>query len=335
MKAVGFKRSLPIDEERSLFNFETNTPKPGKRDILVKIRAIAVNPVDYKVRQNSAKNAELDEPKIIGWDASGVVEEVGEGVSLFKPGDEVYYSGDITRPGCYAEYQIVDERIAAKKPANLNWDAAAALPLTSLTAWESIFDRLGIKENSGSRKSILIIGGAGGVGSIAIQLLKKLTRLKVIATASREVTRNWCEKMEADEIINHHDLLDQMKNYNKVNYILNLADTSTHWDAMAKLIAPQGGICCVVNTTKNIDLNALKEKSVSFHWELMFTRSMYHTEDMIAQHKILDRIKILAEEKKIISTMNRKFEGLSAETLKKVHKLQESGKSVGKNVITF
>ena len=335
MKAVGFKRSLPIDNEQSLFDFEADTPKPGKRDILVKIKAISVNPVDYKVRQNSAKDSELDEPKIIGWDASGIVQEVGEGVSLFEPGDEVFYSGDITRPGCYSEYQLVDERIVAKKPENLNWEAAAALPLTSLTAWESIFDRLGIKENKGAGKSILIIGGAGGVGSIAIQLLKTLTRLKVIATASREVTRNWCEKMGADDIVNHHELLDQMENHNKVDYILNFADTSSHWDAMAELIAPQGGICCVVNTSGSVDLNALKEKSVSFHWELMFTRSMHHTEDMIQQHEILDRIKTLSEEKKIFSTMNRKFEGLNAETLKKVHKLQESGKSVGKNVILF
>ena len=335
MKAVGFKRSLPIDEDQSLINFECETPKPGKRDILVKIQAISVNPVDYKVRQNSAKDNELDEPKIIGWDASGVVEEIGEDVSLFKPGDEVFYAGDITRPGCYAEYQLVDEKIVAKKPDNFNWEEAAALPLTSLTAWESIFDRLGIKEKGGTGKSILIIGGAGGVGSIAIQLLKKLTRLKVIATASRDVTRNWCEKMGADEIVNHHDLLDQMQNYKNPDYILNFADTSTHWNAMAELIAPQGGICCVVNTSESVDLNALKEKSVSFHWELMFTRSMFKTEDMIAQHKILNRIKALAEENKIISTMNRKFEGLNAETFKKVHKLQESGKSVGKNVISF
>ena len=335
MKAVGFKRSLPIDEEQSLFNFETETPKPDNRDILVKIKAISVNPVDYKVRQNSSKDEVLEEPKIIGWDASGVIEEVGKDVSRFKKGDEVYYSGDITRPGCYSEYQLVDERIVAKKPSNFSWEEAAALPLTSLTAWESIFDRLRIKENSGAGKSILIIGGAGGVGSIAIQLLKRLTKLKVIATASREATRNWCEKMGADEIVNHHDLLDQMQNFSAVNYILNFADTSTHWDAMVELIAPQGEICCVVNTTDNVNLNALKEKSVSFHWELMFTRSMYNTDDMIAQHKILDRVKSLAEENKIVSTMNRKFEGLSAETLKKVHKLQESGKSIGKNVILF
>lgn len=335
MKAVGFTRSLPVEDKNSLFDFETEKPRPEKRDILVRIKAISVNPVDYKIRQSAAKDSALKEPKIIGWDASGIVEAVGEHVNLFKKGDEVYYSGDITRPGCNAEFQVVDERIVAHKPTNLNWAESAALPLTTLTAWESIFDRLRIRENSGMGKKILIIGGAGGVGSIAIQLLKNLTKLKVIATASREVTRNWCEEMGADDIINHNDLLDNLGNYENVDYILNLADTSGTWQQMAEIIAPQGGICCVVNTSKDVDLNLLKSKSVSFHWELMFTRSMFHTEDMIAQHKILEKVKTLIEAKTIVSTINNKFDGLSAETLRKVHRLQESGKSVGKNVIVF
>ncbi|MBT8295660.1 MAG: zinc-binding alcohol dehydrogenase family protein [Gramella sp.] len=335
MKAIGFKKSLPITDENSLFEFETQIPEPGANDILVKIKAISVNPVDYKVRQSAAKEESLNEPKIIGWDASGIVEKIGDDVKLFKQGDEVFYSGDLTRPGCYAEYQVVDERIVGGKPSNLSWEAAAALPLTALTAWESIFDRLKIKENEGNYKSILIIGGAGGVGSIAIQILKKLTRLKVIVTASREVTRNWCEKMGADEIVDHHDLIDQMKNQKPVDYILNFADTEQHWENMVELIAPQGEICCVVNTKNNVDLNALKNKSVSFHWELMFTRSMFNTEDMIAQHEILKRISSLVEENKINSTMNKKFNGLHSDILKKVHQLQESGKSVGKNVILY
>ena len=335
MKAIGFKKSLPIDDDESLFLFNTEKPKPGKRDLLVRIKAISVNPVDFKVRQSAAKESELDEPKIIGWDASGIVEEIGEEVSLFKPGDEVFYSGDINRPGCYAEFQNIDERIVGLKPGNLNWQEAAALPLTALTAWESIFDRLGIKEGSGEGKNILIIGGAGGVGSIAIQLLKELTKLEVIATASRDATRNWCEKLGADKVVNHHNLLEEMGSEDGVDYILNFADTSGNWEAMTKLIAPQGGICCVVNTSENVDLNSLKSKSISFHWELMFTRSMFETEDMIAQHKILGRIKELADTKKIISTLNEQFEGLNADIFKKVHKLQESGKSIGKNVILF
>lgn len=334
MKAVGFKKSLPIEEDNSLIDFETDIPELKERDILVRIKAISVNPVDYKVRQSAAKDSELAEPRIIGWDAAGTIERTGDKVSLFQPGDEVYYAGDITRPGCYAEYQAVDERIVAKIP-KLSWEEAAALPLTTLTAWESIFDRLKIKENGGAGKSILIIGGAGGVGSIAIQLLKKLTKLKVIATASRDVTRNWCEKMGADEIVNHHDLIDQMKNYKNVDYILNFSDTDLHWDNMAHLIAPQGAICCIVKSRDKVDLNALNSKSVSFHWELMFTRSMYKTNDMIAQHKILKRLGVLVDEGKIRSTLHKKYNGLGAETLKEVHQLQESGKSVGKNVILF
>lgn len=335
MKAVGFKKSLPIDEDKSFIDVEIDKPKPEKKDLLVKIKAISVNPVDYKVRQSAAKDEELENPRIIGWDASGIVEAVGEDVELFNVGDEVYYSGDITRPGSYAEFQVVDERIAGRKPGNLNWEEAAALPLTSLTAWESIFDRLRIKENTGEEKKVLIIGGAGGVGSIAIQFLKQLTDFKVIATASRDVTKSWCEKMGADAVVDHHDLMGSMEDHESVDYILNFADTSGNWKIMTKLIAPQGGICCVVNNTEEVDLNLLKNKSVSFHWELMFTRSMFKTEDMIAQHKILNKIAKLVEENKIQSTINKKFDGLTSETLKEVHKLQESGKSVGKNVILF
>ena len=335
MKAVGFTDSLDIDKENSLFDFDTEKPKPEKRDLFVKIKAISVNPVDYKVRKNSAKDKTLDEPKIIGWDAAGVVEAVGDDVSLFKPGDEVFYAGDLSKPGCYAEYQVVDERIVGHKPENLSWEEAAALPLTSLTAWESIFDRLKIQKNSGKGKNILIIGGAGGVGSIAIQLLKQLTDLKVIATASREVTQQWCQNLGADKIVNHHKLKEELQDIENIDYILNFADTSSNWEAMVDLIAPQGAICCIVETSENIDLNALKNKSVSFHWELMFTRSMFQTEDMLAQHKILEEIKELVQKEKIVSTMNEKFQGLKAETLKEVHKLQESGKSVGKNVVLF
>ena len=336
MKAVGFKKSLDIDQENSFSNFEIEKPKPQGRDLLVEIKAISVNPVDYKVRQGAAEDTELDEPKIIGWDATGVVVETGEDVSMFKKGDEVYYSGDINKPGCYAEFQLIDERIVAHKPSNLDWSESAALPLTSLTAWECIFDRMHIKEGDGNGKKILVIGGAGGVGSIAIQILKELTGFEVIATASREETITWCKKMGADVVVNHHKLLEELKeDKNNISYILNFADTSGHWDAMTELIAPQGSIACVVNTSENVDLNKLKQKSVSFLWELMFTRPMFETEDMISQHTILKRMAELVEAQKIKSTMNKNFEGLEASTLKEVHKLQESGKSIGKNVIKF
>ncbi|MDR5590234.1 zinc-binding alcohol dehydrogenase family protein [Christiangramia sp. SM2212] len=335
MKAVGFKKSLPINDPKSFEDVEVEKPEPEKKDLLVKIKAISVNPVDYKIRQSAAKDKELNSPKIIGWDASGIVEAVGDDVELFKVGDEVYYSGDITRSGCYAEYQLIDERITGHKPKSLSWEEAAALPLTSLTAWESIFDRLRIRENEGKDKTILIIGGAGGVGSIAIQILKKLTNFKVIATASRDETRSWCEKMGADEIVDHHDLMESMGDYENVDYILNFADTSGNWKAMTELIAPQGGICCIVNNTDQVDLNLLKNKSVSFHWELMFTRSMFETDDMIRQHEILNKISDLVDEGVLVSTINEKFQGLNSETIKEVHRLQESGKSIGKNVISF
>lgn len=334
MKAVGFIRSLPIENKNSLFDFETEKPTPGPKDVLVKIKAVSVNPVDYKVRQNSAKD-ELNEPRIIGWDASGIVEQVGAEVTNLKEGEEVWYSGDITKPGCYAEYQAVDSRIVSKKPKNLNWMQAAAIPLTALTAWECIFDRMHIQEGEGEGKTILIIGGAGGVGSIAIQLLKKLTSLKVIATASREETKDWCFMMGADEVVNHHHLLKEMRDHKPVEYILNFADTSGQWKNMAELIAPQGAISCIVNTTETVDINLLKNKSVSFHWELMFTRSQFETEDMSAQHKILKKVAKLFEEEQLRTTLGKEFSGLNAETFKEVHKLQESGKSIGKNVIKY
>ena len=336
MKAIGFTSSLPISNNASLNEYEIDRPSCSSNELLVKIKAISVNPVDYKVRQKSAENEELNEPKIIGWDAAGVVEEVGTNVENFSVGDEVYYAGDITKPGCYAEYQCIDAALVAKKPVKLNWMESAALPLTALTAWECIFDRMNITEGDGMDEKVLIIGGAGGVGSIAIQILKELTQFEVIATASREDTVQWCKKMGADKVVNHHKLLEELKGEkDSISYILNFADTSGHWEAMTKLIAPQGRIACIVNTSENVDLNVLKEKSVSFHWELMFTRPMFNTRDKFRQHEILARIAELADSGKVISTKNREFQGLNAAVFRDVHKLQESGKSIGKNVIEF
>lgn len=334
MKAVGFTQSLPIQDPNSLINFKTKAPKPGPKDLLIQIKAVSVNPVDYKIRKSAAKDRELENPKIIGWDACGIVKKVGDEVTHFIPGDKVFYAGDMLRPGCYAEYQLVDERIAAKTPENQSWEEIAAIPLTALTAWECIFDRMKIEEGNGEGQTVLIIGGAGGVGSIAIQLLKALTNFRVIATASREETASWCKKMGADTIANHKALSEELEN-DSIDYILNFADTSGHWETMANLIKPQGSICAIVNTTETVDINLLKNKSVSFHWELMFTRSQYQTSDMEAQHKILSSIAWLMENKKIKSTLNQKFEGLKAETFRKVHELQESGKSIGKNVIVY
>jgi alcohol dehydrogenase/NADPH2:quinone reductase len=337
MKAVGFKKSLPIEEKNSFIDFETEKPTPGENDLLVKIEAVSVNPVDYKVRKNSAKDKELESPKIIGWDAAGTVEEVGENVQNFKKGEEVFYAGVANRPGSNTEYQLIDEKSAGHKPKKLSWEEAAAMPLTSLTAWESIFERLPITENSGSNKVILVIGGAGGVGSIGIQILKKLTQLKVIATASREETEAWCREKGADVVVNHKELEKEMKRkgFEQVDYILNFSNTDIHWNAMAELIKPQGHICSIVETKDPVDLNKLKNKSVAFHWELMFTRPTFKTEDMHKQHEILERISSLLDEGILVSTLNKTFNGLKAETFREVHKLQESGKSIGKNVIKY
>jgi len=337
MKAIGIRKSYPIEHTDSFIEFNTEEPKPEDLDLLVRINAVSVNPVDFKVRQNAAKNKELEQPKILGWDAAGIVERVGNKVTKFKQGDEVFYAGEIDRPGCNAEFQLVNENIVGHKPRNISFQEAAAMPLTSLTAWECIFERLKIKENLGEKQDILILGGAGGVGSIAIQLLKKLTNLNVIATASRNETESWCKNMGADVVVNHKNLVEEMKakGYEQVDYILNFSDTDMHWDAMADLIKPQGNICSIVETKNPVDLNKLKNKSVAFHWELMFTRAKFQTPDMYKQHEILERISVLLEEETIVSTLNKTFNGLNPETFKEVHRLQESGKSIGKNVISF
>ena len=212
MKAVGFKTSLPIKEEGSFIEFETTKPTPGANELLVKIMAVSINPVDYKIRENSAKNIVLETPKIIGWDAAGIVEAIGDKVQLFKVGDKVFYAGDITKQGCNAEYQIIDERIVGKKPSSLSYEAAAAIPLTGLTAWEILFDRIRISPEKDKGKSILIIGGAGGVGSVAIQLAKKVAGLQVIATASRPESIEWCKQLGADVVVNHKDLISEVRN---------------------------------------------------------------------------------------------------------------------------
>ena len=337
MKAIGITKSLPVDDKNCFISFETEKPMPESKDLLVKIHAVSVNPVDYKVRKNAAKDKELDEPKILGWDAAGIVEAVGNDVSNFKVGDEVYYSGEYERTGCNAEFQLIDSRIAGHKPSNFSFEEAAAMPLTAITAWEAIFDRLRLQKNGENDKKLLIIGGAGGVGSIGIQLAKKLTNIQVIATASREETSEWCKKMGADMIVNHHDLENEMKkaNIENVDYILNFFDTDMHWQAMANLIKPQGHICSIVENKNPLDLNKLKNKSAAFHWEFMFTRSLFKTKDMIQQHKILEELRLLFEEGSLISTLNNTFEGLDTQVFREVHELQESGKSIGKNVIKF
>ncbi|MFQ6601035.1 zinc-binding alcohol dehydrogenase family protein [Flavobacterium sp. C3NV] len=337
MKAIGFKTSLPIAEKDSFIAFETPKPIPGKRDLLVKISAVSVNPVDFKIRQNSAKDTVLETPKIIGWDAVGIVEAVGEDVRLFEVGDSVFYAGDITKQGSNAEYQVIDERIVGKKPTSLTIEEAAVLPLTGLTAWEILFDRIRINPEKDKGKSILIIGGAGGVGSIAIQLAKKIAGLTVIATASRPETIDWCKKQGADFVVDHKDLVASVREagFEYVDFILDFVDTNTYWDTMVELIKPQGHIASITGSSDPVVLNKLKNKSASFSWELMYTRSMFETDDMQEQHNILNKIADLLDDGTLKTTLNETLLGLTPENFKKAHELLESGKTIGKIAIKF
>jgi NADPH:quinone reductase len=337
MKAIGFKTSLPITEKDSFIEFETIKPTLGANDLLVKISAVSVNPVDFKIRQNSTKDTVLETPKIIGWDAVGVVEAVGENVHLFKTGDEVYYAGDLTKQGSNAEYQIIDERIVGRKPKSLSIEEAAAIPLTGLTAWEILFDRIRIDPEKDKGKTILIIGGAGGVGSIAIQLAKKIAGLTVIATASRPETIDWCKELGADFVVNHKDLIASVREvgFQYVDFILDFVDTNSYWDSMAELIKPQGHIASITGSSDPIALNKLKTKSASFSWEFMYTRSMFETADMQEQHTILNKIADLLDNGTLKSTLKETLIGLSAENFKKAHEMLESGKTIGKIAIKF
>lgn len=337
MKAIGFKQSLPITEKESFIEFETEKPTPAGYDLLVKISAISVNPVDFKIRQNAAKDTILDTPKIIGWDAVGTVEAAGDKTSRFEVGDEVYYAGDITRSGSNAEYQLIDERIVGHKPKNLTIAEAAAIPLTGLTAWESLFDRIKVNPGIDKGKTVLVLAGAGGVGSIAIQIAKKVVGLTVIATASRPESENWCKQLGADYVVNHHNLTAEMEKtgHSQVDYILDFVDLGGYWEIAADIIKPQGHIVSITGSSKPLNLNLLKNKSVTFSWELMYTRSMFTTEDMDRQHQILDEIADLLDTGTLKTTLTTTLEGFTVENLKKAHQMQESGTTIGKTVIQF
>lgn len=335
MKAVGLYKYLPIEDEQSLIDVEVDKPTPTGRDILVAVQAISVNPVDTKVR--APKEQTEDPPRILGWDAAGKVEAIGEQVEHYKVGDEVYYAGDITRPGSYSEYQLVDERIVGHKPTSAVYEQAAALPLTSITAWEGLFSRLGISnEAKDVGKTILIIGGAGGVGSIAIQLAKKVAKLNVIATASRKESSDWCKELGADHVINHRNsLVEELaaQSINNVDYIFCLNNTDQHWTAMAEIISPQGCICSIVENAEPLDLDLIKSKSATFVWEFMFTRSMYQTEDMIEQQKLLDSISTLIDNGELTTTASDVLRPINSENCRKAHAQIEQGSTIGKIVL--
>ncbi|MFS0787957.1 zinc-binding alcohol dehydrogenase family protein [Shouchella sp. 1P09AA] len=332
MKAVGLYEYLPIENEDSLRNEEVETPTAEGHDLLIEVKAVSVNPVDTK--QRMAKKEPEEQLRILGFDASGIVTAVGEACTFFKVGDEVYYAGDVTRNGSNAEYQLVDERLVGKKPSTLTFAEAAAMPLTAITAWESLYDRMKISHQDNG-KAILIIGGAGGVGSIAIQLAKQ-QGLNVIATASRQETKEWCQTLGADHVVNHrqnlHEQLQEI-GYKEVEYILCLADTNQHWDGMATCIKPQGTICAIVENKDMLDMQKIRAKSVIFAWEFMFTRAMFQTDDQIEQHKMLTKMSGMFERGELRHTMTKVLSPLNDNTLRQAHKQLEEGKMIGKLVI--
>ncbi|MGN8237497.1 zinc-binding alcohol dehydrogenase family protein [Enterobacter soli] len=310
-------------------------PQPGEHDLLVEVKAVSINPVDTKVHAGIARNG-LKDPRILGWDASGIVKSVGASVTGFRPGDEVWYAGDITRPGSNTTHQLIDARIVGHKPASLGWAAAAALPLTALTAWEGLFERLNIQDG-GQDKTLLIIGGAGGVGSLAIPFAKHNSKVKVIATASREDSAQWCLNRGADMVVNYRDLKGELakQGINFVDYIFILNDTDGHWDAVSDLIAPQGHICTIVENEDPLDQSKLKSKSAALHWEFMYTRSMYQTADMARQGEILNEVAKLVDNGVVESSLSETLHGLSVESISEAHRKVLDGHMRGKVVVEY
>jgi NADPH2:quinone reductase len=336
MKAVALTRYLPISDANALMDVELDKPAPTGHDLLVRIEAIGVNPVDTKVRAPKDKVEET--PRVLGWDAAGIVESVGPDVTLFKAGDPVFYAGSITRPGTNSEFHLVDERIVGTKPKSLDFTHAAALPLTTITAWEALFSRLGVSaEGRDEGKSVLIVGGAGGVGSIGIQLAKKVAKLKVIATASRPESAKWAKELGADHIVDHFgDMPKQLKaaGFDQVDYVLIFNDTDKHFPAAAEVVKPQGGICSIVENARPIPVELLKSKSAAFHWEFMFTRAMFGTPDMIEQHKLLTEVARLIDAGVIRTTLGRDLGKINAANLREAHRLLEEGRAIGKLALT-
>lgn len=332
MKAVGYQESLPVDHPQSLVDIDLPEPAAEGRDLLVEVRAVSVNPVDTKVRRGLAPAA--GEWRVLGWDATGVVRAVGPEVKAFKPGDRVWYAGSIARPGSNSELHLVDERIVGTMPTSLDFAEAAALPLTSLTAWEMLFDRLEIKPGE-RNKSILIIGAAGGVGSIMTQLARQLTELTIIGTASRQETQNWVKEMGAHHVINHHKSLAEQLAALKLqpDYVVSLTHTEKHIQQIVEVIKPQGKFG-LIDDPESFDIKLLKRKSLSLHWELMFTRALYTTEDMINQHTILNQVAQMVDAKALRTTFTENFGTINADNLKRAHALIESGKARGKIVLS-
>ncbi|AHG62199.1 zinc-binding alcohol dehydrogenase family protein [Advenella mimigardefordensis] len=334
MKAIGYKSACTLDRQDALVDFNPERPRAVGRDMLVEIQAISVNPVDTKIRKNVAPEA--GETKVLGWDAVGKIVEIGDAVTLFKPGDEVFYAGSLVRPGANSQFHLVDERIVGRKPKTLNHAEAAAMPLTAITAWEMLFDRLDIRKPvPGAANAVVIIGGAGGVGSIAIQLVRALTDLTVIATASRPETQAWVQGLGAHHVVDHSKpIASQIAalNIGSPAFVFSTTQTLQHLADIVELIAPQGRFG-LIDDPAGIDIMSFKRKSVSIHWEFMFTRSMFETPDMSQQGILLNEVAGLIDQGKIRTTVTKKLSPINADNLMKAHQLIESGKSKGKLVL--
>ncbi len=334
MKAVGYQTAGTIDREDALQDLTLPMPVATGRDLLIKVSAVSVNPVDTKVRRN--QQPEPANPRILGYDASGVVAAVGPEVQHFKPGDPVYYAGVINRPGTNSEFHLVDERIVSRKPASLTHAEAAALPLTAITAWEMLFDRLNVKHPTAQGgKTILIIGGAGGVGSIALQLVRALTDLTVVATASRPETQDWVKTCGAHHVLDHRQALApqfQALGLGAPGFVFSTTQTNQHYQDIVELIAPQGRFG-LIDDPGDLSIMPLKLKALSLHWELMFTRPLFDTPDMAAQGQLLSQVAALVDAKRIRSTVTEVAGNINATNLKRVHKRIEGGTARGKIVL--
>ena len=333
MKAIGYYKNLPIDQADALVELELPDPVPGPRDLLVEVRAVSVNPVDTKVRRNAAPTDGA--ARVLGFDAAGVVRAVGSDVTLFKPGDKVWYAGSIARPGSNAQLQLVDERIVGNLPKTLDFAQAAALPLTAITAWELLFDRLQVPRE-GSGKTLLVIGAAGGVGSILVQLARQLTGLRVIGTASRAETRDWVLSLGAHDVIDHAlPLRDELRRIGvaEVDYVASLTHTDQHYDAIVEALRPQGRLGLIDDPATPLDVMKLKRKALSLHWEMMFTRPVFETPDMIEQHRLLNAVAGLIDAGTLKTTLGEHFGRIDAANLRRAHALIESGKARGKIVL--
>lgn len=335
MKAIGYDAPKPVDDETCLVDLDLPEPTPRPRDLLVSIRAVSVNPVDVKQRSRIAPPA--GQPRVLGFDAAGVVERVGTEVTLFRPGDEVFYAGQLDRPGTNAELHVVDEQLVGRKPRSIDFTRAAALPLTSITAWEMLFHRLGVPRDANARPgSLLVINGAGGVGSILVQIARRLTGLTVVATASRPETIAWCKDMGAHHVVDHrrplHEVVREI-GLGPVEYVAGLTATDRHLPSILELIAPQGRLA-LVDDPASLDIVGFKQKSVSVHWEFMFTRSMFRTEDRIEQHRLLCEVADLVDAGVLRSTFTEDGGRITAANLRRAHATAESGRAIGKTVLT-